>query len=222
MTHDDVWHVLPFYVNGTLRGQSLTDVEAHLAVCAECRTELSGQTLVRDTILREDVRQETAQTSFDQLWGRILEDEAVSEAHAAKLAAAGSAPIIRRSPAGRTMKWLVAAVIIEGIGLATLSAMTWSSSQGLAADYRTLSTPQSPLSAGQIRAVFSPDLKLRELQGLLSASKLSVVGGPSEAGVYTLALDDASSSVESALAHLRGDASVRFAEPIGKPRVVER
>ena len=85
MTHDDVWHVLPFYVNGTLRGQPLTDVESHLAVCAECRAELAAQTQVRDAILREDVRQETAQTSFDQLWGRILEDEAVTEAQAAKL-----------------------------------------------------------------------------------------------------------------------------------------
>ncbi len=100
--------------------------------------------------------------------------------------------------------------------------MTWSNSQGLSADYRTLSTPESPLSAGQIRAVFSPDLKLRELQSLLATSKLSVVGGPTEAGVYTLSLDDTSASVDSALAGLRGNASVRFAEPIGKPRVVER
>ena len=120
------------------------------------------------------------------------------------------------------MRWLVAAVVLEGIGLATLSAMTWSNTQGLSADYRTLSTPESPLSTGQIRAVFSPDLKLRELQGLLSTSKLSVVGGPTEAGVYTLALDDTGASVDSALARLRGNASVRFAEPIGKPRVVER
>ena len=222
MTHDDVWHVLPFYANGTLRGQPLTDVESHLAACAECRAELAGQTQVRDAILREDVRQETAQTSFDQLWGRILEDESVTEAHAAKLAVANRAPTVARSPGGRTMRWLVAAVVLEGIGLATLSAMTWSNSQGLSADYRTLSTPESPLSAGQIRAVFSPDLKLRELQSLLATSKLSVVGGPTEAGVYTLSLDDTSASVDSALAGLRGNASVRFAEPIGKPRVVER
>ena len=221
MTHDDVWHVLPFFVNGTLRGQARADVEAHLAACAECRAELTAQTQVRDTILREDVRQETAQVSFDKLWDRILEDEAVADAHAAKLAVPGAPPAVLRAPAGRMMKWLVAAVIVEGIGLATLSAMTWSNSQGLSADYRTLSTPEAPLAAGQIRAVFSPDLKLRELQSLLSIAKLSVVGGPSEAGVYTLTLEGANGSVESALARLRGSASVRFAEPIGKPRPVQ-
>jgi hypothetical protein len=217
MKHDDIWHVLPFYVNGTLRGQALADVDAHLGVCAECRAELTAQTRVRDTILREDVRQESAQSSFEQLWDRILEDEAVADAHATRLAAPGGSPAVLRPTAGRVMKWLVAAVIVEGIGLATLSAMTWSSSQGLAASYDTLSSPSLSLPAGQIRAVFSPDLKLGELQDLLSTSKLSVVGGPTEAGVYTLTLEDTNATMENALARLRGNASVRFAEPIGKP-----
>ncbi|MEJ0036084.1 MAG: zf-HC2 domain-containing protein [Gammaproteobacteria bacterium] len=218
MTHDDVWHALPFFVNGTLRGQPRADMESHLAACAECRAELATQTQVRDTLLREDVRQESAQTSFDQLWGRILEDEAVAEAHAGS-----GAPIpVPRAAANRAMKWLVAAVIVEGIGIAALGATTWSQSLSSSPDYRTLSTPESTLSGGQIRAVFAPDLRLADLQSLLSTSKLSVVGGPTEAGVYTLALEDANASVDGALAHLRGSASVRFAEPIGKPRVVER
>ena len=220
MTHDDVWHVLPFYVNGTLRGQAQANVEAHLESCTECRAELVTQTQVRDTILREDVRQESAQASFDQLWDRIQQDEAVAETHLAKTE--NAVPAVPHVPASRAMKWLVAAVIVEGIGLATLSAMTWSQSLSIAPDYRTLSSQDAPLPGGQIRAVFSPELKLAELQTLLLSSKLSVVGGPTEAGVYTLALEDTSASVDNALAHLRGNASVRFAEPIARPRVVER
>lgn len=221
MTHDDVWHVLPFYVNGTLRGPARADVDAHLATCTECRAELVTQTQVRDTILREDVRQESAQSSFDQLWDRIVEDEAVSEAHHAN--AQSNVPALPRVPANRAMKWLVAAVIVEGIGLATLSAMTWSQGASTSPDYRTLSSQDTPQpSGGQIRAVFSPDLKLAELQSLLSGSKLSVVGGPTEAGVYTLALEEANASVDNALARLRGSASVRFAEPIARARVVEK
>jgi hypothetical protein len=223
MKHDDVWHALPFYVNGTLRGQARSDVETHLTNCAECRAELATQTQVRDTILQEDVRQETAQASFEHLWDRILEDEAVAEAHATT---PGSAPLVppvaRRNLKSHTMKWLVAAVIVQGIGLATLGAMTWSQSLGVSPDYRTLSTQETPLAGGQIRAVFSPDLRLAELQSLLSTSKLSVVGGPTEAGVYTLALEDTSATVDSALTRLRANASVRFAEPIARPRVVER
>src|SRR5689334_14663221 len=74
MTHDEAWHALPFFINGTLRGPTRTAVETHLAQCAECRSELAGQAQVRDAILREDVRQENAQVSFDQLWDRIVED----------------------------------------------------------------------------------------------------------------------------------------------------
>jgi anti-sigma factor RsiW len=216
MTHDDVWHVLPFYVNGTLRGQRRVDVEGHLATCAECRAELATQNQVRETILREDVRQESAQTSFDQLWERILEDEAVAQAHLS----GDAPPVVPRPRAGRAMKWLVAAVIVEGVGLATLSAMTWSQGLSESPDYRTLSTQQAPIPGGQIRAVFSPELTLADLQSLLSSSKLSVVGGPTEAGVYTLALENSAASVDGALTNLRGNASVRFAEPIA--RTVER
>jgi len=162
MKHDDVWHALPFYVNGTLRGQARADVETHLASCAECRAELSTQTQVRDTILHEEVRQETAQASFEQLWDRILEDETVADAHATPRSTPIVPPVARRSPKSHTLKWLVAAVIIEGIGLATLSAMTWSQSLSVSPDYRTLSSPDTPLPGGQIRAVFSPDLRLAE------------------------------------------------------------
>ncbi len=218
MKHDDTWHALPFLVNGTLRGQARAVVEAHLTVCAECRCELATQTGVRDAIVGDNVRQASAQDSFNQLWDRILEDEAVIEGRSAKLAATNDIGVLR-APASGMMKWLVAAVIVEGIGLATLSAMTWSNSQGLSApaNYRTLSSPQMALSGARIRAVFSPELRLGDLQNLLSASRLSVVGGPTEAGVYTLALDQADASVDTALTHLRGNASVRFAEPIGKP-----
>jgi anti-sigma factor RsiW len=219
MKHDDVWHLLPFYINGTLRDQARSDAEAHLAACPECRAELVTQTRVRDTITQEDVRQESAQASFEQLWDRILEDEAVAEAHAAK---ANVTALMPRARAGNAMKWLVAAVVVEGIGLATLSAMTWSQGATVSPEYRTLSSQDASLPAGQIRAVFSPDLTLAGLQGLLSSSKLSVVGGPTEAGVYTLALGDASASVDTALARLRGDPSVRFAEPIAKARIAEK
>jgi hypothetical protein len=221
MKHDDVWHVLPFFVNGTVRGRAHEDVETHLATCAECRAELATQTQIRDTIAHEEVRQDTTQSSFEQLWDRILEDEAVVTGHAGKVAVA-NAPAITRASASPALKWLVAAVIVEGIGLAALSAVTWSQSLAEAPDFRTLSSAATPVSVGQIRAVFSPDLRLGDLQTLLSSSKLSVVGGPTEAGVYTLTLDDSGSSVDSALAHLRGNSSVRFAEPIGKARAVER
>jgi len=238
MTHDDVWHALPFFVNGTLRGQARSDVEAHLAHCAECRAEVTMQESVRDAIVHEDVRQETAQSSFDQLWERISDNDAridgtttVNAGVAAGTgmgggmsAAAPATTAVRRAPSGTLLKWLVAAVIVEGVGLVALGATTWNGSAGFStgADYRTLSTPAATLSGGQIRAVFAPDLALGNLQTLLSSARLSIVDGPTEAGVYTLALDDENGHVDTALAGLRQSASVRFAEPIEKLRANTR
>jgi hypothetical protein len=122
------------------------------------------------------------------------------------------------------LKWLVAAVVVEGIGLVALGAMTWNGSAALSAsaDYRTLSTPAAQLAGGQIRAVFASELSLGNLQALLSGSRLSVIGGPTEAGVFTLALDDETGSVDAALAGLRRNPAVRFAEPIDKPHTSSR
>ncbi|MEJ1965357.1 MAG: zf-HC2 domain-containing protein [Gammaproteobacteria bacterium] len=239
MTHDDVWHALPFFVNGTLRGRSRADVDSHLADCAECRAEVEMQTQVRDAIAVEDVREETTQSSFDELWERITDHEAAFDEHARAAVAPGkvvapavaiatsAAPAVSttpRAPAGGMLKWLVAAVIVEGVGLVTLGAMSWNThiAQSGNADYRTLSTPAAALPPGQIRAVFAPELELGNLQTLLSGSRLSIVDGPTEAGVYTLALDDSDGSVDSALAGLRRSPSVRFAEPIEPPRAHSR
>jgi hypothetical protein len=225
MTHDDVWHALPFFVNGTLQGKARADVDAHVASCADCRAEISTQVSIRDAIAREDVRQESTQSSFDHLWSRIQDHEAqIESALEAQRRPATVSSTQQRMPAAGRMKWLVAAVIVEGIGLATLGAMTWANYAGAsgAASYRTLSSTAQAQSGGQIRAVFAPELDLRGLQNLLSTSRLSIVGGPTEAGVYTLTLDDAHASVETALAGLRRSTSVRFAEPIDKSRTVGR
>jgi hypothetical protein len=231
MTHDDVWHALPFFVNGTLRADTRADIDAHLATCAECRSEVAMQSRVCDAIAREDVRQETAQSSFDQLWERIADHDTASQGAVGAVAGTGTALVAapaaataRRAPVGGMLKGLVAAVIVEGVGLLTLGAMTWNGNASLSvdADYRTLSTPAAALSGGRIRAVFAPDLALGNLQTLLSTSRLSIVGGPTEAGVYTLTLDDANGNVDAALAGLRRSASVRFAEPIDRQRAASK
>jgi hypothetical protein len=63
--------------------------------------------------------------------------------------------------------------------------------------------------------VFNSEVTLRDLQSLLARLQLRIVDGPTEAGVYTLAIEDAHRSVDATLADLRGNMFVRFAEPIG-------
>lgn len=220
MNHDDAWHLLPWFVNGSLRREVRSDVDAHLAACADCRSEVALQMKVRDSLTGEGAKQESTKSSFDQLWSRIeahgdaADDDAESPVDLPPAAVAGS----RKARVGAMPRWLAAAVVVQAVGLVTLGWFTLNNGTSTSPDYQTLSSPASSTAVGQIRAVFSPDLQLGELQGLLASSQLTIVGGPTEAGVYTLASTKGKTDVDAALAGLRDNTAVRFAEPIGEPR----
>jgi hypothetical protein len=77
------------------------------------------------------------------------------------------------------------------------------------------SPPAQPLRAGQIRAVFAPNLTVDELTRIASETRLTIVDGPSESGVYTLDVQPgAGQSIGDLIEALRGDPRVRFAEPV--------
>ena len=205
MTHDEIWHLLPWFVNGRLRADMQEEVNAHLQSCANCRAEVVQQTRVRDAVLIEEPRTASADESFDQLWSQIHPEGSPD--------AAGDAR--PKAKQRRIIYWLAAAVVLEAVGLGTLAFNTSGTESRAPAVYQTLSSPARERSAAAIRAVFTSEVTLRDLQSLLSRLQLRIVDGPTEAGVYTLATDDRQRSLEATLADLRGNMFVRFAEPIG-------
>jgi len=206
MTHDEIWHLLPWFVNGRLLANMQEEVDAHLQSCANCRAEVAQQTRVRDAVLIEEPRTASADESFDQLWSQIRPEESPDAARDA------SGPQAKQS---RIIHWLAAAVVLEAVGLGTLAFNTSGAESRAPAAYQTLSSPARERSAAAIRAVFTSEVTLRDLQSLLARLQLRIVDGPTEAGVYTLATDDKQRSLEATLADLRGNMFVRFAEPIG-------
>jgi len=87
-----------------------------------------------------------------------------------------------------------------------------SAAEGGAA-YRTLSS--QPEGEARLRVLFAPGVTLAELQALLQAQRLLAVAGPSEAGLFTLALRGSAADEPAAvLARLRADPRVRFAEAL--------
>jgi hypothetical protein len=83
-------------------------------------------------------------------------------------------------------------------------------------EFRTATTVVSaPVRGPQVRAVFASATTVEDLHRIARAAGVRIVDGPSEAGVYTLALDStAPGSMDEALDRLRGDPRVRFAEPV--------
>jgi len=223
MSHEDVWHRIPWLVNGRADDAERAQIEAHLRVCDECRNEVAAQRQVMSAIANDKRIDCVPGAAFQRLWERISAADTAPGRAARPPSGASS---VRPARARSVTRWLAAAVVIEAIGITALTAALTSRDSAVqpTAEYRTVTSATAATSSipttarGIIRAVFSPTLPVSELQRLLEKSGLRIVAGPTEAGVYTLAATAAveRSGNDSALSELRANPAVRFAEPITK------
>jgi hypothetical protein len=202
--HRQAWELIPWVVNGRASAEQRRVVEEHLVGCADCRDELALQSRIAQAMRgAEPAAPADHAPALRRLWQRI-DAEADAE----------SRPPPRRR-GGIAARGLLAAVVIEALGIAALSAALFDRGRGHA-PYVTLSAPAESAPHATIRAVLAPELSLAQLQDLLGESHLQIVGGPSEAGVYSLAPRSLREDLgtPAVLAQLRRHAGVRFAEPV--------
>jgi len=220
--------LLPWFVTGRIDAEDAARVEAHVAACPACRADLAAQRELHGLMQAGEKIEFSPQPSLQKLMSRIDElDREIAPAAATPVAsvAASSAPPLARTSLPR---WLVAAVVLQTIGLGTLGTLLWqhAGSRNAGAEYVTLGSVEARLgSAPRVRVVFVPDTTLGGMATLLASVRADIVAGPTEAGAYTLALrPDAvpPTSVDASLARLRADPHVVFAEPVvtdgGPPR----
>jgi Putative zinc-finger len=211
--HKEISTLLPWYVNGSIGEHDRSRVDAHLAVCAACREELSQEWQIHRGMSATSAVEYLPAPSLKRLQARL---DAAAAGRPAQPQSTESGSLRPGSRAlGWTLPWqgvMAASVSVMAVALSLLAADRWmqfrASSPG---DYHTvtISTPHAPGEV--IRAVFSPNITLVELQMLLSGAGLRIVSGPTEAGVYSLARNSPR-AVSSSLAALRAHAAVRFAE----------
>jgi hypothetical protein len=117
----------------------------------------------------------------------------------------------------RTLRWLTAAVVLQALMLGALATLLLRAPRGeVPVTYQTVSSAAPAPGAPSVRAVFSPDMTLGELQALLERARLRIVNGPSPDGVYTLATASVADDPRQALLTVRAHPAARFAEPIGR------
>ena len=78
----------------------------------------------------------------------------------------------------------------------------------------TDAAPAPSVNEPVIKAIFADEVRLADVKEILAGAGLVVASGPSEAGVYALVPRDARARnvTPAALARLRADPRVRFAE----------
>src|SRR5581483_9880575 len=154
ISHRQAWGLIPWVVNGRASDEEGALVDAHVRECADCRAELAFQREVQQGMLQAPQPGIDASAGLDRLWKRIDAGEP------APSAAPRSASVVR---------WLVAAVVVEAIGLATLST-----GMLVGAPYQTLTAPSPSTAHASLRAVFAPQMPQSELQALLLHNGLQI------------------------------------------------
>jgi hypothetical protein len=218
--HAEITALIPWYVNATLSDQDRLRVDAHLTQCAACRDDLATERCVFEGMTAESAIEYMPVASLNRLRMRL-------ETEHADAADPEVAPLPRRRRSVLAWQGLMAAsVALMAVAVCLLAADRWMQfrSQSSAANFYTVTSPAPRARDEAIRAVFSPAITLVELQAILDESRVRIVSGPTEAGVYSLALTT-DRPIRESLALLRQHSTVRFAEstradstrPDGKP-----
>lgn len=171
----------------------------HLAQCEACRAEFEQQSRLRMAIsLPSDVPVD-AEAGLRRLLARLDTSDA------------DDVPSRPRATSWVT-RALVAAVLVQAVGIGVLGARLWSEQQ--AQPYRTLSQHAAPVAPGAIHVVPDGTLTLADWNALLRELQLQVAGGPNEVGAYTVVPIHAASAAPDTLWRLRASRGIRLAEPV--------
>jgi anti-sigma factor RsiW len=217
--HREIGELLPWFVNGRLSEADRQRVDAHLRVCEACSDELAAQQRIYGVMSVDAGVERIPMAGLNRLRMRIDSLDAVP---------ASTAPerdVRSEAPAGSSLRQrrgaIAASIALTAVG--ALAALLWNQHERriAPANYYTVTTTAPQPATTAIRAVFAPTVTLSELQALLDDAHLKIVSGPTEAGVYSLAMSG-SASVDWSLQRLRGHEVVRFAESVVPAAVAER
>jgi len=194
------WEAMPSVLQERAPQEQDEWLNQHLAVCNSCREAFEQQSRLRLSLsLPTDLRLD-ASVGLSRLLERI--DASEREVMPAR----------PPSRAGRLQQGLLAAVVLQAVGLSVVAARLWIVDP--AAVYRTLSEAPVPVPPGTIRVVPDAAMALTDWNALLHVLHLRVVGGPDAAGAYIVAPMNPTATTPHILQQLRATHGVRLAEAI--------
>jgi hypothetical protein len=203
--HREGAELLPWLLNGTLEGLERERVERHVSQCVACRHELEAARALQAAIA-SDERDPTVADSLARLRLRLEQE---SGRGALRLGRMLARTWREAQPAAR---WALTAQFALIVALGSALAIVSVAERPGSALYHTLGdAPPVASTRSAIAVVFNSERSEHEIRRLLLRLEARVADGPSPAGVYRVEV--AESHQQAALALLRADPSVVFAEP---------
>ena len=218
--HRRVWLLLPWYVNGTLRGSERSLAQRHLETCITCRKELLIQERLAAAIRHAHVLDFSSQASFSRLQQRITSRSPLYVADDTGLSRLRvwyrtwqDALVAFVSPRAAGMALPLLAVVVLA-----LSTGFWLAPVTDKAPFRTLANPSSDPAPGinDLQVIFAKTIDRQQIKKLFESVHGKVVAGPTAIGVYTVNIASGTNDrvdMRAAIAQLRRHSGVTFAEP---------
>lgn len=239
-THQEVQHLLPWYVNQTLRNVEREAIDAHLPQCSVCQAELQTLKDLGSVVTSSNERLSYPESQIERLAARVEKFE--SQKARPRIVARVrdwwmSLPALsRRAIAAQA----VALIVLAGISIALLrrahnleaaaraerqradlNESLLAQEKQRAIEYQGLSGRETGGGPGiRITVVFREDATekaIREL--LLEINGAKIISGPSSSRFYILGIAappgaDPQKLMNDAIARLRRSGVVQLAEPI--------
>jgi len=177
----DQWDLLiPWYVNGTLNEVEMSQLEDHMARCDTCRAAIEWELDLAKNLHASPPGLETLNAEKDRQYLTLLEAmDAPGARHNARALrrvgdwAGGKSLVLVASAACLVLAFFV------GAWLQTPAQP----------DYQTL-TRESGYQGQVVQVLFHPSTPERDIRMLLLELDAKLLGGPSERGVYRLAIPE--------------------------------
>jgi hypothetical protein len=199
ITHSRAFELLPWLANGSLSAAEREAVEQHVRNCLSCHRELKEQQRLRIAMRSQPTVHLSAQTGYERLTRAL-----------------GESSSLRQQPR-RAIDRFIRLGTVAAAGLAVVAMLLWVVPAPRGArdgnTYETLATPETH-ARGDVDVVFVHTITAAEIQALLAQIDGSIAGGPTEAGRYTIRLDDESvtdAQLDALVARLAADPRIRFA-----------
>ena len=193
------WDAMPDALHGNLTQQQREWLDNHLAGCDPCSAQFVLQQRLQRAMMLPVNLPIDADAGLQRLLSRIDNPDMAKATDGLR----------HHGWAGRA---LVAAVVLQAIGLGAMGAKLWSIDPVPA--YRTYSREAAPMPPGSIRLVPDPSMQVADWDALLRTHGLQVVAGPNEVGGYTVVPLSSAAQRDALLQRLRAAGGIRLAEPV--------
>ncbi|MBV1691328.1 zf-HC2 domain-containing protein [Novosphingobium sp. G106] len=197
--HRQVQEALPWYVTDRLAPAERAEVDDHLATCAACRRELAAERELAAHVVSLPINADAGWEAVRrQMHGRAKDQSPRPVLSALK-------DLFQRPT---HMGWVLASQIVVIVAAGTVYMAL---PRQPAAEYHVLSASPAP-RAGNVIAMFRPDVSEQQLRTTLLAHGAVIVDGPTVAGAYILRVPE--NERAKTLAEFQRSKDLVLAQPI--------